>query len=916
MAEVAILLAIQKLGLALGTKLLNQASSLFSQQLASLAELPGRMETIMRELCVMRQFLLYIDKVDSKNQVLEAWIEEVRKVAYTIEDIVDEYIYLIDQDKQRRGGLVGYMKQVSQQPESFNSLPRIASQIKQVENGLDHLSRLKDRWIIQTTSIWHSSSSDNVSEWTQHLMGSSSLSMCEEQLVGVDEDRHMLTNWLRSEKLDLCIITVWGMGGLGKTTLVTNVYKRESRNFDCRAWISISQTFKIEDLRRKIITELFGDKKKIPINIATMDVIKLKETLREFLEQKKYLIVLDDVWEPRAFYELQDSLVDNQKGSRIFITTRNAEVASLANKNYKLKLEPLSDPDAWKLFCKRAFWNYENQECPPELEKSARDIVDKCEGLPLAIVSLGNLLSLGRNSETELKRVYDQLNWELANRPILDPVRNILNLSFNYLPKYLRNCILSCSMFPEDFLLKRKRLIRLWIAEGFAVERGSRTAEEVAEGYLVELIHRNMLQVEERNHFGRVKYCRMHDLVREFAVSLSKKEKFHVIYEDNEMERMVGANARRLSVLKYSNDIGFNIDLQWLRTFVAFNTTMPASSFTPVFPSKSRYIAILELQGLPIEEIPNAIGDLFNLRYLGLRRTKVKLLPKSIGKLSNLLILDLYESAIQKLPCEITNLKKLRHMFVERENDPTGKAFRWGSGVRAPKGLWNLKELQTLQAVEASSELVGRLGNLTNLRSFRIWNVKETYSKQLCASLSQMRSLSYLSINASDENEKLNLEGLKHPLPNLKKLTLTGRLAAETLTFPLFRDLRQLCLSWCQLTADPLPSLAQLSNLTFLQLERAYNGEQLCFCVQWFPNLKRLDLIDLPQLQRVKIEMTAMSNLETLYLRYLKNLTEVPEGIEFLTSLWELYFYDMEPQLTSGLEENDKLRHISFIYTD
>ncbi|OAY64080.1 Disease resistance protein RPM1 [Ananas comosus] len=354
-----------------------------------------------------------------------------------------------------------------------------------------------------------------------------------------------------------------------------------------------------------------------------MDGKKLEETLAEFLRQKKYLIVLDDVWVPEAFYVLRDSLVANQKGSRIFITTRIAEVASLANENYKLELKPLSGLDAWKLFCKRAFMNYPNQECPPELEKIARDIVAKCEGLPLAVVSLGSLLSLREKSETEWKRVYNQLNWELTNHPSLDPVRNTLNLSFNYLPKYLRNCFLSCSMFPEDCLLRRKGLIRIWIAEGFAAERGSSTAEEVAEGYLMELIRRSMLQLVERNHFGRVKFCRMHDLVCELAVSLSKNEKFHIIYEDNGMERMVDANARRLSVLKHSNDIGFNIDLPRLRTFVAFGTTMPPSSFLSAFPSKSRYIAILELQGLPIEEIPDAIGDLFNLRYLGLRETKL-----------------------------------------------------------------------------------------------------------------------------------------------------------------------------------------------------------------------------------------------------------------------------------------------------
>nr|CAD1840382.1 unnamed protein product [Ananas comosus var. bracteatus] len=216
MAEVAILLAIQKLGLALGTDLLNQASSLFSQQLASLAELPNSMERMRRELHVMQGFLCGIDRRESKNQALEAWIAEVQNTAHTIEDIVDDYIFRMGQARQRQGGVVGYMKQVLKQPKSFDSFCLIASQLERAEKDLEHLSRLNDRWIQATSSIGHSSSSDNVSEWTQHLMGSSSLFMGEEQLVGIDEDRHMLTNWLASEKLDLCTITVWVWAGSEK----------------------------------------------------------------------------------------------------------------------------------------------------------------------------------------------------------------------------------------------------------------------------------------------------------------------------------------------------------------------------------------------------------------------------------------------------------------------------------------------------------------------------------------------------------------------------------------------------------------------------------------------------------------------------------------------------------------------------
>jgi disease resistance protein RPM1 len=123
-------------------------------------------------------------------------------------------------------------------------------------------------------------------------------------------------------------------------------------------------------------------------------------------------------------------------------------------------------------------------------------------------------------------------------------------------------------------------------------------------------------------------------------------------------------------------------------------------------------MTVLELDGLPIEEIPHAIGDLFNLRHLGLRNSKVKILPKSVQKLSNLLTLDLYNSCINELPGEIVKLKKLRHLFAQKVYDPSAglQNFR---GVSISKGLGNLKNLQTLQALVAEDESVRHVGDIT-----------------------------------------------------------------------------------------------------------------------------------------------------------------------------------------------------------
>ncbi|XP_038978646.1 disease resistance protein RPM1-like [Phoenix dactylifera] len=650
-----------------------------------------------------------------------------------------------------------------------------------------------------------------------------------------------------------------------------------------------------------------------------MDYRRLVERVRLFLEKKRFLIILDDVWDLKAFNDIRAAInVNDNNGSRIIITTRIAEVASLAHDSRKLELRGLEWTQAWDLFCKKAFWKDKERRCPQQLEELGEKIVLKRHGLPLAIVSLGSLLSLREKTKSEWEKVYDQLSWELNKNPNLDHVKHVLNLSYNYLPRYLKNCFLHCSMFPEDHVLQRKRLMRLWVAEGFVEERGSSTMEEVAEDYLKQLIHRCMLQVVDRNEFGRIKHCRMHDFVRELAVSLSKKENFSAVLDDLQMVGKTGDETRRLSVHNYSNEIQSSMELPRLRTFMMLDRSMSSSSSSfSSLCSSSKYLTVLDLQGISIERVPDEIGDLFNLRFLGLRKTKVKVLPKSLGSLRNLQTLDLGDSEIEKLPSTTRNLKELRHLFAEKILDANCNTINSCSGVRAPRGLWNLKDLQTLQAVEANMEFVKRLGNLTQLRSIRIRKVSGIHCKGLFTSLSRLHHLSYLSLHASNENEILQLGGWDHPPHHLLQLDLKGQLAEGTMELPLFRalgaSLRKLYLGWSGLGEDPLRSLSQLRDLVWLKLQRAYDGQRLWFRAGWFPNLKQLSLFDMPQLNQVEVEDGAMPKLEYLNLYGLPALKDVPRGIEYLTSLQTLYLRDLHPEFRGRFEESDDKNKIQRI---
>ncbi|KAF7105980.1 hypothetical protein CFC21_106741 [Triticum aestivum] len=891
MAEIVILLAIKKIGIALAKGAADQASVQLAKFGAQLLELQGSMGRVARELRVMHDVLCEMDIRNRSNQVYEGWLEEVRKVAHVMEDMVDEYLYLVGREHDI--GCCFFLKKGFKKPRSLLCLNQIALRVKELEKDLSHLSETKNRWVPMINN-GDSSNLSYIVKRSQELANISRL-IDEEDLVGVDKNREKLEQWLGGDDQKCSVIALLGMGGLGKTALAANVYKRVREKFQCYAWVSISQTYSREDVLRNMIKELFKDNASALCSTLSMDIMSLEETLKKYLEQRKYLIILDDVWDLEAFHDLSRMLTHNDKGSRVILTTREASIAALASQGHSLTLKALPEDKAWDLFCKKAFPRDTNHECPTELKPSSKEIVSKCKGLPLAVVSVGSLLSAREKTVEEWRRINDQLSWEIINNSSLDHIRNVLHLSFIYLPTYLKSCFLYCSLFPEDYLFKRKQLVRLFIAEGFIEERGESTLEEVAEGYLKELVDRNMLQLVERNSFGRVKKFRMHDLVRELAVDLCKKNCFGASYED-QCGGSLEMDGRRLVLHKVKKDIQQPFsNMHQLRTVITLGDSKSSCTLLPLLCTESRYLTVLELSGLPLEMIPDAIGDLFNLRHLGLRGSKVKMLPKTIENLSNLLTLDLYESDIHKLPSGIVKLKKLRHLFAERVIDAEGD-FECRSGVCIPIGLGNLTNLQTLQALEVQDECLRHLGELRQMRSLRLWNVKGMYCGRISESLVRMPYLSNLDVNASDEDEVLLLNVC---LPSLQKLSLRGRLAEGALDeSPLFQadggqNLYVLYLSWSQLREDPLPSLSRLANMTCLHFTRAYNGEQLSFLVGWFPKLKVLSLRDLPNLSRLEVQQGAMASLEELFLANLSSMTEVPAGIEFLLPLQHLSFLEI-----------------------
>uniref|UniRef100_J3N6Z8 Uncharacterized protein n=1 Tax=Oryza brachyantha TaxID=4533 RepID=J3N6Z8_ORYBR len=787
---------------------------------------------------------------------------------------------------------------------------QIADEVVKIEKEIKQVIELKDQWLQLSQLV-----ADPLTEMERQRSQDSFPELVkDEDLVGIEYNRRLLTEWLYTDELDSKVITVSGMGGLGKTTLVTNVYEREKINFSAHAWMVVSQTYTVDALLRKLLRKVGYTGPPLSGNIDKMDVYDLKEEIKQRLSGRKSLIVLDDVWDQKVYFQMRDAL-QNQQASRVIITTRNNHVVALASSTCCLDLQPLSSIHAFDLFCRRAFYNIKDHECPMELVKVATSIVDRCQGLPLAIVSIGGLLSSRSRTPYIWNQTYNQLRSELSKN---NHVRAILNMSYHDLSGDLRNCFLYCSLFPEDYPLSRESLVLLWIAEGFVLSKENNTPEAVAEGNLMELIYRNMLQVTKYDELGRVSTCGMHDIMRDLALSVAKEEKFGSANDFGTMVE-IDKDVRRLSSYQWKDSAAPNLKLIRLRTIVSLGAISSSTDILSSVFSHSSYLTVLELQDSEITQVPSSIGNLFNLRYIGLRRTKVKSLPDSVEKLSNLHTLDMKQTKIEKLPRGITKIKKLRHLFADRYADERQSEFRYFIGMKAPKDLSNLKELQTLETMESSKGLAEYLKELMQLRSVWIDNISSADCGKIFAALSDMPHLSSLLLSAMDENEPLCFEALRPRSTELHKLIMRGQWAKGTLDYPIFRShskhLKYLSLSWCHLGEDPLGMLAShLSNLTYLKLNNMHSARALILHAEAFPKLKTLVLQKMPDVNQIEIMNGALPCIEDLYIVLLSNLDKVPQGIESLRSLKKLWLMNLHKGFKTQWKDNgmhQKMVHVA-----
>ncbi|KAL7153446.1 hypothetical protein ABFS83_04G169100 [Erythranthe nasuta] len=683
------------------------------------------------------------------------------------------------------------------------------------------------------------------------------------KMVGFEEELIQLLDGLTGQQSSLQIIPIVGMGGIGKTTLARNAYEHGLivNHFDIRAWAIISQEYSLKEIFSKLLPRKKGSQ---PADEQELTQQDLSQKLYQSLIGRRYLIILDDVWSIDAWEKMMHSFPDNNNGSRIILTTRLSNVASYFGSSLYFSLKFLDEDKTWKLFSEKAFLQ---ERCPPELEEIGKNIAKKCKGFPLLLVVIGGLLKKSLRTQEVWENIAKDINSIVTSEEDAQ-ILDILSLSYSHLPAHLKPPFLYMGIFPEDSEIHVSEIIQLWIAEGFIKPNKTQILEEVAECYLKDIVDRNLLLVGRSKLNGKIKFCIIHDLLRDLCIKAAQKEKF--LYLIRFRDCPSGINKARRRILCHEKFAEVNCDPLPSHTLESEPLTRSFLGYEGWLPLNFRLLRVLN-----VVRSNHDILKQVNLRYLPTNWYESEL-PSSISLLWNLQTLKIGGFAGLVAPPEIWVMPQLRHLeFFE-------SIFLPDPPLRSEEkdNVIVLKNLQTIKGVlnlKLTDEVCKRIPNVKKLKIEYIdlsksscynhlYNIGklhklESLSVKFCSYFSVFRVLKYIVCSPPRSLGNF-LKNLQFPT-SLKKLTLSdSNLEWEDLTW-----------------------IGSLPNLEVLRLGfHSVRGSKWNPIQGQFLRLKYLR-IEYSRLKYWNAESFHFPALESLVLKNLHKLVEIPFGIGEIPTL-------------------------------
>ncbi|KAK9138271.1 hypothetical protein Sjap_008865 [Stephania japonica] len=788
---------------------------------------------------------------EQQQQTLRVWLHDLKQIAYDAEDVLDKIAY-----KELKYTVHNKVVPRWLNPKRLVSRGKIAHEIKAINQELDVIDKRRKMFQLESNNDHSASSGLGLGQMITYFDRETASYVKDSSVIGRESDKEEIIKMLingegsstntdhdqvsTGNNMALPVIAIVGLGGLGKTTLAQFVYNDAvvEEHFELRVWICVSTHFRTTSLFFQILQQINRGN---TVSESSSKQVLLDE-LKIQLEQqgtKKLLLVLDDDWnEDQKNWEefalpLGDFVV---AGSKIIITSRDQTVASVRGSQLHL-LQGLSEDSCWDLIESQAF-KHGGPQKTGELVKIGKKISEKCKGVPLVAKVLGGLL-YSKNTEVEWLAVQNAKFWDFNSNSI-NPIMEVLKLSYNNLPLALKPCFSYCAIFPKDYSISKALLIELWMAQGLLGTSDTQGGimEDKGNTYFNILYSKSFFQEAELNKYGEVIRCKMHDLLNDLAQSICKFE-CHNFGENMKMSVDL-SKCRHVSFISPTTVGTLCKKAKKVRTIFGWESddwqywvrNLSSTKINTFF--KFKLLRVLDLSSFRGSDFSSSsLGKLKHLRYLDLSKTSIESLPKWVTRLYQLQTLKLINCyTLKELPQDLMNLKKLRHLFIDDYK-------KW---KKVAEAVGELHQLQTLPLFVVCEEDAGRgisvLKNLNNLRGslkiHRLSVVKEV-SLAKGAKLSDKGNLRALSLHWDGDNGQScvgDSQVLKELQPhrNLKELSIVGFGGVE---FPrwvsngsLLPHLVAMKISDCSRCKN-IPSFGELPSLERLEIRYMRNVKSI-----------------------------------------------------------------------------------------
>jgi Leucine-rich repeat (LRR) protein len=833
---------------------INSLATLAWNEITSLREVPAKVQSIETKLRAIQSYLKDVENKPPTSHLTENWLREIRGVTYRAQEVIERILWL---QRRRARGSTGAFSRYSHIPEHLRSLHEIGEEIDRINSSIPEISDMINNLSavnLGETSIIADQLEDQQFQDPRKTIHDND----ENEVVGFDEEiKEIIKELLDPTYKPLKAISLVGMGGIGKTTLAKKVSSHSDvkQHFDIVASIIVSKQYNALNLQKEILKATVQIEKEV---LEKMDQEGVRKRLDDSLKEKRYLIVIDDLWTIKSWEEINPhntTFPNMNNGSRIMLTTRNLDVAKCPNFRYCIhKLKLLDDENSWELLKRKAFPSYVMIRDPirNELESLHSQLVRKCKGLPLALIVLGGYLSKHLDYQT-WSRMAEAIDWNEAGNQI--NISAILALSYHDLPNYLKPTFLYITAFPEDYIIESSDLIRLWIAEGFIQPSPKYQVEIMAQMYLDQLDERCLIGVVERCRVrGWISRLMMHDVLRDWGMQRAKKEGFFDVINDNVHCATSDSHISYRVALHGYCDKEIATLMPRLRIMLGFK--LPERNVELQGLNSLRVVSFIQSKGL-INNFLKNIKYMIFLQHICLQECGSIYFPSSIGDLSNLQTLDCRGSSIMSLSSSLWEISTLRHVYLDN-------ICCFWNGPKKGSG----KNLQTIVIDDFSDD---------GLLSWMYIGMDA-----VVAAVKEMKQIVQLILNSWLYPLPWNLLSKISELRYLEVLELRQRIKGLT-SIPVSNafppNMLKLVLRCDELVEDPMPVLEKLPKLVELDLSFGKLVKSMHCSANGFPRLKYLTLFDFPDLEGWGVGVGAMPSLCELSIRNCINLKKFPQNL-------------------------------------